>query len=171
MRILLIEDSLEKAALINKALSDAGHDVTHIVGVYKRRADRFTGLDKDKEPVEIRLDEFAVAIVDGMLEGRWHGWDIIPHLTLTTDIVCIAISSEDSFNRRMMDAGAVRGVLKSEAANKLPVILEEIAATLARGETVPARDPDPVPSANVPVRGGGALGALRRRWEKNRTGR
>ena len=46
----------------------------------------------DREPVEIKLDECVVALVDGVLFGEFRGWDLVPFLK-AAGVECVGISN------------------------------------------------------------------------------
>jgi hypothetical protein len=131
MKVLLIEDSRDMAALATMFCEKAGHTVVHVVGVLRVRDNKLVGISADITQVEIDLSDIEVALVDGMLKptalrGLHYGWDIIPQLTRGGSFPCIGMSSEDNFNRRLVKAGAEDSVLKDRLFDSLIPTIQRV---------------------------------------------
>jgi len=59
----------------------------------------------NKSPVNIKLNEYVVALIDGTLYGEIRGWELVPSLQ-AAGIECLAISSIYADRMRFKDNGA-----------------------------------------------------------------
>jgi hypothetical protein len=124
MKVLLFEDDSGMSTSICDLLEARGHNVTALYGIKRFKREKIIGITPDGLYVELSLADYDLAVVDGMLAGSYHGWDIVPYL-VDENVVCIAHSSEDALNRRMKEQGAAFQALKSGTRN-LKAVIEEI---------------------------------------------
>ncbi len=131
MRILVIEDDKERALALSQLLADAGHQTSILLNVRGMGRRGVAGDGIDGVDVVLEPDNFDFAFIDGVLgeKSRWHGWDVIPSL-VRSDIVCIAMSREDTFNDRMKAGGAHFTVLKDNLWKEHVRLLDEAARKL-----------------------------------------
>jgi len=59
----------------------------------------------NKKPVNIRLSEYVVALIDGTLYGDIRGWELVPFLQ-SEGIVCVGVSSKYIDRLRFKETGA-----------------------------------------------------------------
>jgi CheY-like chemotaxis protein len=133
LNVLLIEDNPVPAKTISGLLTRLGHSVKHVVGMRRASASQFwEKLElKDHPWEEVDLSQFHVAIVDGMLIGKLHGWDAVPAL-VRAGLTCIAISSEETLNKRMQEQGAQCACVKDRCAFVLPSLLSSVQQSLEK---------------------------------------
>lgn len=123
MRILLFEDEPGLIDCLTDMLEASGHVVTTFTGAQRFRSGKVIGTASDGRTVEVAVDDFDLAVVDGKLAGRYQGWDIVPYLT-AQELTCIAHSSEDAINRRMVEKGA-RFQARKNGTRGLKAAIEE----------------------------------------------
>ncbi len=124
MKILLFEDDPGMSTCICDMLEARGHNVTALYGIKRFKREKIIGITPDGSHVELSLVDYDLAVVDGMLAGSYHGWDIVPYL-VDENVVCIAHSSEDALNRRMKEHGAAYQAHKSGTRN-IKAVIEEV---------------------------------------------
>ncbi len=132
MRILVIEDDIERALALSQLLTDAGHQTSNLFTVRGMGRGSVAGNDINEVDAILDLANFDCAFVDGVLgdKSRKHGWDVIPYIA-HRGVVCIAMSRESAFNDRMTEAGAQFAVLKENLWKEYARLLEEATKTLA----------------------------------------
>lgn len=124
MRILLFEDEPGLIDCLSDMLEARGHEVTTLIGVQRLRQRRVFGIAPDGSSLDVAVGDYDFSVVDGMLAGRYQGWEIVPYLT-AQGLSCIAHSGEDALNRRMKEKGATHQALKN-GTRGLRAVIEEI---------------------------------------------
>lgn len=105
LKVLLIEDDEDTAMAITEALEGSRHKVTAVRSVAAVKDGLLDAVDWSNKPVEIGLNAFQLALVDGHLPGRHQGWDVVPTL-VKVGIVCVGISSSRDKHGQLIAAGA-----------------------------------------------------------------
>ena len=121
---LLIEDEATLIVCLTDMLEARGYEVTTLTSVRGFRRGKIVGVGIDDSVVEFALSDQVFAVVDGMLPGKFQGWEIVPYL-VDSDVVCIAHSSEDGLNRHMKEKGAQYQALKN-GTRGLKAVIEEV---------------------------------------------
>jgi CheY-like chemotaxis protein len=136
--VLLVEDDLGVAGDITRFLQSNGHKVTHIIAVRQLRPRVLGGVAPGATgAVEFDHSQIDVCLMDGLLKEtsmsrEQKGWELIGYLSYNGDFPFVGISSDDTFNAHMVEAGAVTAVLKNELNKKLLPAIEQAVATKPR---------------------------------------
>jgi len=94
-KILVIENDRRYLEGILRVLDELGfRSYVHIVGVEQKFPvdGVLKAVDLNHERIDIKLSEFLVALVDGVLYGHVHVWHLIPELR-GAGIECVGISN------------------------------------------------------------------------------
>jgi len=109
------------AKAIIALLEEAGHQVTWLIGAnsYQPVTDAnggfiLSGLTPDGQTQEVDCRQYQVAFVDGQLEGKLPGSDIV-ELLVASKVACCGMSTESKMNVEMVTRGA-------KMAAKKPVV-------------------------------------------------
>ena len=129
MKILIIQDFLPVGRQEANVLTAAGHEVTLVVGI--KDVENLVGWFPDKTSKPLDTD-YDVAIVDGQFYGPSGkledlGAPVVERL-VKAGVKCIANSSKDPFNTKMVEAGAFR------ASNQLVLYVLLVVAKLVTGD-------------------------------------
>jgi hypothetical protein len=130
----VFEDTSLFADCIANSLAKQGErNVTVLEGVESLKP--FVGILRGGERIPINLHKVKAAFVDGSLEGKLHGPDIVPALH-DKNIFTVAMSTEKKVNDSMVSLGADLGAQK-------PVVIQMVYTDKLR---VPEAIDDPVKS-------------------------
>ncbi|HND07553.1 MAG TPA: hypothetical protein PL012_17845 [Candidatus Obscuribacter sp.] len=107
MKTLIVQDFRAIGSLEAKTLSQSGHQVTWVTGFKDVQA--LVAISPTGDAVSLDTD-YDLAIVDGELDGpSGHteplGEAVVARLN-QAGVACIANSSQDEYNKRMLNAGA-----------------------------------------------------------------
>lgn len=112
MKVLIIEDFEPIALAIQKTLNERGHQADCLIGV--RSFEPFIGIGLDKQNIDIDPTSYDLVLCDGELYGPNHG-DVVVQDLAARGLPCIAISSLETFNDKMVARGAKFGFWKVSA--------------------------------------------------------
>jgi hypothetical protein len=94
-KILVIENNTRFFDGITRVLDELGFEsYVHIIGVEQKQPVHglLKAFDPDGDRIDIKLAEYLVALVDGVLFGHVHVWQLIPELK-AVGVECVGISN------------------------------------------------------------------------------
>lgn len=110
--VLLVEDSPYFGKAIKDTLERQGNKVTWLSGAEDATAlNRGVALGPDGKAVEVHLDRFKAAFVDGDLAGKVTGSQVVDRLT-AEHVASVGISTQPAMNNEMLQHGAIAAGMK-----------------------------------------------------------
>jgi hypothetical protein len=106
---LVIEDASILSHCIKRSLASQGEKVTILKGIESLKP--FVGILENGSTRAINLRKFRAAFVDGDLDGKLRGPDIVPALR-EKKVFTVAMSTETEVNDKMISLGANLGAQK-----------------------------------------------------------
>ncbi|MBK9141559.1 MAG: hypothetical protein IPM23_03615 [Candidatus Melainabacteria bacterium] len=109
MRILVVEDTVMMAKSFIEMLESAGHQVDWVIGFTD--AENLIAMAADKSELEVEPSRYDLVLMDGDLEGKITGADVVPAFA-RAGVACFGTSTMPKMNDEMIASGAVYAAAK-----------------------------------------------------------